>query len=209
MIDLYTLGTPNGQKASIMLEEVGLPYKVNLIRFFEGDNKRPDFVAINPNGKIPAIVDHDGPGGKPLSLFESGAILVYLAEKSSSDLLSDEPVQRVVTLQWLMWQMSAVGPMFGQAGYFRKFAKESNPPAIERYTAEAKRLLAVLDRQLERNEYVAGSSYSIADIATWPWIAAAEYIGLLLPGYDHIARWAALIEGRAAVKRGRGVGEIM
>jgi GSH-dependent disulfide-bond oxidoreductase len=208
MIDLYTMGTPNGQKASIMLEELGLAYKVNLVRFFDGENKLPEYLAINPNGKIPAIVDNDGPGGKPLRVFESGAILIYLADKTRSDLLPEDPVRRSATLQWLMWQMSGVGPMFGQAGYFGKFAKEKVPFAIERYTAEANRLLAVLDTQLASNEYIAGASYSIADIATWPWIAGAEFIGLPLTTYPSVKRWLTLIGSREAVQRGRRVGQM-
>jgi GSH-dependent disulfide-bond oxidoreductase len=208
MIDLYTLGTPNGQKASIMLEELGLPYRVNLVRFFEGENKRPEFIAINPNGKIPAIVDHDGPSGKPLAVFESGAILIYLAEKTQSDLLPKETALRSTAMQWLMWQMSGLGPMLGQAGYFGKFAKEKNLPAIERYTTEANRLLAVLDQQLALNEYIAGGQYTIADIAAWPWIAGAEYIGLSLSNYGHVQRWAKSIEVRPAVVKGAAIGRV-
>jgi GSH-dependent disulfide-bond oxidoreductase len=207
MIDLYTFGTPNGQKAAIMLEELGLPYRVNLVRFFEGENKRPEFVAINPNGKIPAIVDHDGPDGKPINVFESGAILIYLAEKTHSALLPTEPAARSVTLQWLMWQMSALGPMFGQLGYFGRFSKEKIPAAIERFTTEGNRLLAVLDRQLAQNEFVAGSNYSIADIAIWPWIAGAEFIGLPLSQYSNVVRWAGQIGDRPAVINGKTVGQ--
>jgi GSH-dependent disulfide-bond oxidoreductase len=206
MIDLYTMGTPNGQKASILLEELGLAYKVNLVRFFDGDNKLPEYLAINPNAKIPAIIDHDGPDGTPFRVFESGAILIYLAEKTRSELLPQDPAQRSVTLQWLMWQMSGVGPMFGQAGYFGKFATEKVPVAIERYTAEGNRLLKVLDGQLARHEYIAGATYSIADIATWPWIAGAEFIGLPLSSYPQVERWSALIGSREAVRRGRDVG---
>jgi GSH-dependent disulfide-bond oxidoreductase len=207
MIDLYTFGTPNGQKASIMLEEVGLPYRVHRVSIFDGENKYPEFVAINPNGKIPAIVDGDGPGGKPLNVFESGAILIYLAEKTHSALLPSEPAARSATLQWLMWQMSALGPMFGQAGYFGRFSKEKIPPAIERFTTEGNRLLAVLNRQLAQNEFAAGNDYSIADIAMWPWIAGAEFIGLPLSQYSNIGRWAAVVGSRAAVAKGNLVGQ--
>jgi GSH-dependent disulfide-bond oxidoreductase len=207
MIDLYTFGTPNGQKVSIMLEELSLPYRVNRVGIFDGENKRPEFVAINPNGKIPAIVDHDGTGGKPLNVFESGAILIYLAEKTNSELLPTEPAARSTTLQWLMWQMSALGPMFGQAGYFGRFSKEKVPSAIERFNTEGNRLLAVLDRQLAQNEFVAGSDYSIADIAIWPWIAGAEFIGLPLSQYSNVVRWAAAVGSRAAIVRGKTVGQ--
>jgi GSH-dependent disulfide-bond oxidoreductase len=208
MIDLYTFVTPNGQKVSIMLEELGLPYHVNRVGIFDGENKRPEFVAVNPNGKIPAIVDHDGPHGKSLSIFESGAILIYLAEKTHSELLPTEPAARSVTLQWLMWQMSALGPMLGQAGYFGRFSKEKIPLAIERFTTEGNRLLAVLDRQLARNEFVAGSDYSIADMATWPWIAGAEFIGLPVSQYPNVVRWAAMIENRPAVVSGKAIGQV-
>jgi GSH-dependent disulfide-bond oxidoreductase len=207
MIDLYTFGTPNGQKASIMLEELGLPYRASLVRFFDGESKRPEFLAINPNGKIPAIVDHEGLDGKPFSVFESGAILIYLAEKTHSVLLPQDPVARSTTLQWLMWQMSAVGPMFGQLGYFGRFSKEKVPSAIDRFNAEANRLLAVLDKQLAQNEFVAGVDYSIADIAIWPWISGAEYIGLQLSQYLNVKRWAGAIGSRSAVMRGKLVGQ--
>jgi GSH-dependent disulfide-bond oxidoreductase len=207
MIDLYTFGTPNGQKASIMLEELNLPYRANLVNIFDDENKQPEFVAINPNGKIPAIVDHDGPSGKPLSVFESGAILIYLAEKTQSDLLPTEPAARSVTLQWLMWQMSALGPMFGQAGYFGRFSKEKIPSAIERFTAEGNRLLAVLDQQLARHEFVAGNNYSVADIAIWPWISGAEFIGLPLSRYSNVVRWAAEVGSRSPVVRGKAIGQ--
>lgn len=207
MIDLYTFGTPNGQKVSIMLEELSLPYRVNRVGIFDGENKRPEFVAINPNGKIPAIVDHDGTGGKPLNVFESGAILIYLAEKTNSELLPTEPAARSTTLQWLMWQMSALGPMFGQAGYFGRFSKEKIPAAIERFTAEGNRLLGVLDAQLAQNEFVAGCNYSIADIAIWPWIAGADFIGLPLSQYSNVMRWMAAVGSRPTVVRGKAIGQ--
>jgi GSH-dependent disulfide-bond oxidoreductase len=206
MIDLYTMGTPNGQKASIMLEELGLPYRVHLVSFSAGETKSPGYLRINPNGKISAIVDHDGPGGKVLQVFESGAILMYLAEKTASPLLPQDVPQRLATLQWLMWQMSGVGPMFGQAGYFSKFAKIKTPLAIDRYVAEGHRLLAVLDDQLALNEYMAGATYTIADVATWPWIAGAEFIGLSLAPYANVTRWFELVGSRPAVQRGNSVG---
>jgi GSH-dependent disulfide-bond oxidoreductase len=206
MIDLYTVGTPNGQKTSIMLEELGLPYRVQLVDFSAGETKLPSYLRINPNGKIPAIIDHDGPKGKVLQVFESGAILMYLAEKTGSTLLPRDVMRRFATLQWLMWQMSGVGPMFGQAGYFNKFAKAKTPEAIDRYVAEAHRLLAVLDGQLAHAEYMAGATYTIADIATWPWIAGAEFIGLSLAPYASVMRWFESVGSRPAVQRGRSVG---
>jgi len=165
MIELYTWNTPNGQKIPMFLEEAGVPYTLHPIHIGKGEQKQPDFLAINPNGRIPAIVDSDGPDGQPLAVFESAAILLYLADKFGQ-LIPQNPRQRVAATEWLIFQVAGVGPMFGQAGYFLR-AKEPNQPAIERYTTESLRLLGVLEQRLGESEYLAGE-YSIADIATFP-----------------------------------------
>lgn len=203
MIDLYTWGTPNGYKISIMLEEVGLPYKVHPVDITKGNQFKPEFVAINPNSKIPAIVDQDGPDGQPFALFESGAILIYLADKAG-ELLSKAPRDRYETLQWLMFQMGGVGPMFGQAHHFRRYAPETVPYAIERYSKETRRLYGVLDKRLETAAYLAGE-YSIADVATFPWVARHEWQGVDLDAFPNVQRWYETIAARPAVQRGRQV----
>ena len=203
-IELYTWGTPNGRKASVMLEEVALPYTVHTVDIGADEQFRPAFLAISPNNKIPAIVDPDGPGGQPISLFESGAILIYLAEKTGR-LLPTEAHARYATLCWLMFQMGGVGPMFGQANHFRKFAREQVPYAIERYTGEAHRLYRVMDERLGRQEYLAGSDYSIADIATYPWVARHEWHGIAMHAIPNVRRWFESIGARPAVKRGMAV----
>ncbi len=170
-IQLYSLPTPNGIKASAMLEETGLAYEPHLVSFATDDQMTPEFLSLNPNNKIPAIIDPNGPDGKPIGLWESGAILIYLADKSGQ-LLSTEPTQRYQTLQWLMFQMGGAGPIFGQFGFFHKFAGseiEDKRP-YERYQNETKRLLAVMNGQLEKSEYISGDEYTIADIALWPWV---------------------------------------
>lgn len=170
-LQLYSLPTPNGVKVSIMLEEIGMDYEPHLVNFSTNDQLSPEFISLNPNNKIPAIIDPNGPDNKPIALFESGAILIYLAEKSGK-LLAKDPVQRYRTIQWLMFQMSGIGPMFGQVGFFNKFAGkdfEDKRPR-DRYVDEAKRLLNVLNKQLESNSWIAGKDYSIADIATFPWV---------------------------------------
>ena len=170
-IQLYSLPTPNGIKASAMLEETGLAYEPHLVSFATDDQMTPEFLSLNPNNKIPAIIDPNGPDGKPIGLWESGAILIYLADKSGQ-LLSTEPAQRYQTLQWLMFQMGGAGPIFGQFGFFHKFAGseiEDKRP-YERYQNETKRLLAVINGQLEKTEYISGDEYTIADIALWPWV---------------------------------------
>ena len=174
MIDLYTFTTPNGYKASIMLEELGLPYKAHVVDITKNDQFAPDFLKISPNNKIPAIVDHDGPGGAPISVFESGAILMYLARKTKSPLLPEDERGFTTVMEWLFFQMASVGPMFGQMGHFVKFAKEKIPYAIDRYTVESKRILGVMDKRLTGNAYLAGADYSIADIATYAWVIAAD-----------------------------------
>jgi GSH-dependent disulfide-bond oxidoreductase len=203
MIDLYTWSTPNGRKASIMLEEVGLPYRVHAIDISKGDQFKPEFVAVNPNSKIPAIVDQEGPGGQNLAVFESGAILIYLAEKTGK-LLSADPRRRIEAIEWLMLQMGGIGPMFGQAHHFRRFAPEPVPYAIERYTKETQRLYGVLDKRLGEAEYLAGE-YSIADIASYPWTARHEWQGVSLDDYPNVKRWFVAIGARPAVQRGMAV----
>ena len=170
-LQLYSLTTPNGVKASIMLEEIGLPYEPHRVSFDSHDQLSPEFLSLNPNNKIPAIIDPDGPGGKPLTLFESGAILIYLAEKTGR-LLPHDPANRYTAIQWLMFQMGGIGPMFGQVGFFNKFAGKSyeDKRPRDRYVEEAKRLLRVLDSQLAKHPWVAGEEYTIADIATFPWV---------------------------------------
>ena len=205
MIDLYTWGTPNGRKVSVMLEEVGLPYRVHPIDIGKGEQFAPDFLAISPNNKIPAMVDEDGPGGEPLSMFESGAMLLYLARKTGR-FLPDDEVGHFQVMQWLMFQMGGVGPMFGQAHHFRRFAKEDVPYARDRYTEETKRLYGVMDGRLARSAYLANDDYSIADIATFPWVARYEWHGIDFEAdYPHVWRWYRTIEERPAVKRGFAV----
>lgn len=204
MIDLYTWGTPNGRKVSIMLEEVGLPYQVHKIDITKNDQFTPAFVAINPNSKIPAIVDAQGPKGKPFTLFESGAILIYLADKTGK-FLSTDSEQRYIELQWLMFQMGGVGPMFGQAHHFMRAAKEQIPYGIERYGNEAKRLYGVMNKRLDKVPYLAGAAYSIADIATYPWVARHEWHRVALADFPHVKRWYDTIGARPAVAKGMAV----
>jgi len=201
MIDVYSWATSNGHKVHIMLEETGLEYTVHPIDIGTGDQFKPDFLAISPNNKIPAIVDSDGPEGKPLSLFESGAILFYLAEKTGKFLPSD-PVGRYTTLQWLMFQMGGIGPMLGQAHHFRIYAPEKVEYAVNRYSNEAKRLYGVMDRKLGATRFLAGDEYSIADIATFPWTRSWKNQGIELEEFPHIQRWFEEISQRPAVVRG-------
>jgi GSH-dependent disulfide-bond oxidoreductase len=207
-IQLYSLNTPNGVKASIMLEETGLPYEPHLVRFDANDQMSPEFLSLNPNNKIPAIIDPNGPAGAPLTLFESGAILIYLADKSGT-LLPKEGPGRYQTLQWLMFQMGGVGPMFGQVGFFYKFAGKAyeDKRPRDRYVAESKRLLGVIDRQLAERAWIAGNEYSIADIATFPWInnligfyGAGELVGI--SQFTHVQRALKTFLARPAVVRG-------
>jgi GSH-dependent disulfide-bond oxidoreductase len=203
VIDLYTWTTPNGRKVSIMLEELGLPYRVHPINIGKDDQFKPDFIKINPNSKIPAIVDPDGPGAKPYSIMESGAILVYLADKTGK-LLAKSGRARYDALQWLMFQMGGVGPMFGQTHHFLRAAKEQVPYAIERYTKETRRLYGVLDGHLKDNPYLA-SDYSIADVATYPWVARHEWHKVELADFPSVKRWFDAISARPAVKKGMAV----
>lgn len=203
-IELYTWGTPNGRKVSIMLEECGLPYNVYPVNIMEDEQFDPDFLEISPNNKIPAIVDPDGPGGNPMSLFESGAILYYLAEKKGK-FMPINARARFAVMEWLMWQMGGVGPFLGQAHHFRKFAPQEVPYGIERYTKEAQRLYGVLDKRLAECAYLAGGSYTIADIATYPWIARWEWQGIDWTAYPHARRWFDEIGARPAVESGMSV----
>ena len=200
MIDLYTAATPNGRKASIMLEEVGLAYTVHPIDIGADEQFEPAFLKISPNNKIPAIVDSKGPGGEPVSVFESGAILIYLAEKTGC-LMPSDARQRLSVLQWLMFQMGGVGPMFGQANHFIKFASEDVPYAKTRYRNEVMRLLGVMERRLAEVPYLAGD-YSIADVATWPWVMRTEWYDTDWSRFPHVRRWYDTISERDAVKRG-------
>lgn len=200
MIDLYTWGTSNGRKASIMLEECALPYRVHPINIGNDDQFKPEFVAINPNSKIPAIVDPDGPEGKPFTLFESGAILIYLAEKTGK-FMPTSVTGRYVALQWLMFQMGAIGPIFGQVHHFMRAAKEKVPYAIERFGKENRRLYGVLDKRLGEVPFLA-EAYSIADIATYPWVLRHEWQQVDLAEYPNVKRWFDIISARPAVARG-------
>jgi GST-like protein len=199
MIQLHAWPTPNGIKISIMLEECGLPYETTPVDIRNGDQFKPEFLKISPNNKIPAIIDTEGPKGAPISLFESGAILIYLAEKTGKFMPAD-PVRRYETLQWLMFQMAGIGPMFGQFNHFKNYAADPIPYAIERYSKESDRLVGVLDRRLGEEAYLAGD-YSIADIATWAWMRGYAR-RKTLNDRPNVARWFAAIEARPAVQRG-------
>ncbi len=206
MIDLYTWATPNGRKVSIMLEELGLPYNVIEVNISQGEQHSPAFLEISPNNRIPAIVDPDGPDGKPISVFETGAILVYLAEKTGSDLLPKGGRERVATFEWLMWQMGGVGPMFGQAHHFMFKPKEVVPYGQKRYHDETKRLYMVMnDRRLHKNDYLAGDFYSIADIAVYPWVSRHERHEVDLNEFPNVKRWFDNISKREAVQKGMAV----
>lgn len=203
MIELYTWGTPNGRKVSIMLEECALRYRVHKVDIGKGEQFREKFAAISPNGKIPVIVDPEGPDGKPMEMFESGAILVYLAGKTGR-LLPQPARGKYETLQWLMFQMSGLGPTFGQTRHFLHVASDRIPYAIERYTKETRRLYGVLDRRLAELPFLA-AEYSIADIATYPWVARHESHGVELAEFPNVKRWFDTIGARPAVARGMAV----
>ncbi len=200
MIRLYTAGTPNGQKVSIMLEETGLKYEVRAINLGELEQKEDWYLELNPNGRIPTIVDHDN---DDFIVFESGAILIYLADKTGQFIPAD-PKQRSIVIQWLMFQMGAIGPMQGQAGVFYRYAPEKIPYAIERYQKEVLRLYAVLDKQLADREFLV-DDISIADIATFPWVYSHERVGVTLDGLPHLSRWLQLMEKRPGVQRGLAI----
>ena len=203
MIDLYTWTTPNGRKVSVMLEEVGLPYKVHPVNLQKDEQFNPEFLAINPNNKIPAIIDPQGPGGKPLTLFESGAILIYLAEKTGK-LMPKESRSRYEVIQWLMFQMGGVGPMFGQAHNFFRYDPQQNSYGVERFNKEVARLYRVMNHRLGETEFLAGD-YSIADIATYPWVGRYEMHRTRLEDFPNVKRWFDAISARPAVQRGMNV----
>ena len=201
MIDLYSWPTSNGRKVSIMLEELDAEYVAHPINIGRDEQFTPEFLKINPNGKIPAIVDQDGPAGSPIAVIESGAILIYLAEKFGR-FLPTEPVARLDVIQWLMFQMGGIGPMFGQAHHFMRAAKEEVPYGIARYGKEVRRLYGVLDERLATREYIAGGDYSIADIAIYPWVSRNEWHRVSLDDFPAVKRWFDSISGRPAVASG-------
>ena len=201
MIEVYSWPTPNGHKVHIMLEECGLPYRAHPVNIGTGDQFKPEFLAISPNNKIPAITDPDGPGGEPISLFESGAILLYLATKTGR-FLPDDVAAKYEALQWLMFQMGGVGPMLGQAHHFRIYAPEKIPYAVERYTNEAQRLYGVMNRRLANSKYIGGPDYGIADIAVFPWLRSWKNQGITWNDFPHLKGWFDEVGARPAVKRG-------
>ena len=211
MITLHTWTTPNGRKVPIMLEELGWPYEVRTVDLSKDEQHAPDFLKISPNNKIPAIVDHDAEGG-PLAIFESGAILTYLAEKSGRFLAASGP-ERYKALEWLHWQIGSLGPMLGQLGYFAKRAEEKTPAAIARFTEEGERLLGVMERRLKESAYLGGEAYSIADIAAYPWTLAAttflqEPLAQALQDKEAVRRWLQMVGERPAVQRGMAVPKV-
>lgn len=204
MIDLYTWTTPNGHKLHILLEELGLEYNAIPINIGKGDQFAPDFLAISPNNKIPAMVDHDGPGGADYALFESGAMLLYLAEKTGRFLPAD-PRGHYDTIAWLMFQMASVGPMLGQAHHFIKYAPEHIDYGVKRYSNEANRLYGVMDKHLAEHEWLAGNEYTIADMAVFPWLRSSATQGVEMADYPNVQRWFDTIAQRPAVQRGLAV----
>jgi len=201
MIEVYSWATPNGHKVHIMLEECGLPYRAHAVDIGAGDQFKPEFLAISPNNKIPAITDPDGPGGQPIHLFESGAILLYLAAKTGR-FLPDDLAAKYEVLQWLMFQMGSVGPMLGQAHHFRIYAPEKIPYAVERYTNEAKRLYGVMNKRLAKSKYIGGPEYGIADMAIFPWLRSWKNQGIDWVDHPHLKGWFDEIAARPAVQRG-------
>jgi GST-like protein len=201
MIEVYSWATPNGHKVHIMLEECGLPYRVHPVDIGAGDQFKPEFLAISPNNKIPAITDPQGPGGKPISLFESGAILLYLAGKTGRFMPTDVAAKYEV-LQWLMFQMGGVGPMLGQAHHFRIYAPEKIAYAVDRYTNEAQRLYGVMNKRLAKSKYLGGAEYSIADIAVFPWLRSWKNQGINWNDFPHLKGWFDEVAARPAVVRG-------
>ena len=204
MIEVFTWATPNGHKVHVMLEECGLPYRAIPVNIGAGDQFKDEFLAISPNNKIPALTDPQGPDGKPISLFESGAILLYLASKTGKFLPKTDR-ERFEVLQWVMFQMGGVGPMLGQAHHFRLYAPEQIPYAIDRYTNEARRLYGVIERRLSQSPFLGGKDYSIADIATFPWLRSWQNQGVTLSDYPHLEKWFNEIDARPAVQRGVNV----
>ena len=204
MIDLYFWMTPNGYKVTIMLEELGWKYNVIPVNIGKGDQFKPDFLKISPNNRMPALVDHDGPGGKPISVFESGAMLMYLAEKAGFQFMPQDMRRRYDVIQWLMFQMASVGPMLGQAHHFRRYAPEKIEYAVDRYTNEARRIYGVIDKRAGEAPYLAGE-YSIADMATYPWLRTHNWQGQDLNDFPNLKRWYDSIQARPAVQRGLAV----
>jgi GSH-dependent disulfide-bond oxidoreductase len=204
MLDLYTWATPNGRKISIVLEELGVDYRVHPIDIMKDEQFNPAFLALNPNNKIPVIIDEDGPEGKPLTLFESGAILIYLVEKYKSALLPEQAAPRLITLQWLMFQMGGVGPMFGQLHHFRRYV-DSQEYSLTRYEKEVHRIYGVLNNRLGTTSFLNGDGYSIADIATYPWVSRHSLHNLDWAKFPHVARWFESVGQRPAVIRGMAV----
>ena len=207
MIELYYWPTPNGHKISIALEEMGLDYTIKSVNIGKGDQFKPEFLAFSPNNRMPAIIDFDTPDGKPQTVFESGAILLYLAEKTGQ-FLSTDPRQRIITMEWLMWQMGGFGPMLGQAHHFNYYAPEKLPYAMERYSTEANRLYGVLDRRLADRDFVA-DDYSIADMAIFPWTRTYERQNVDIDAYPNVARWRRTLIERPAVQKGMLAGAEM
>jgi GST-like protein len=204
MIELHTWGTPNGRKVAIMLEECGLPYNVHKVDISKGEQFKPEFLAISPNNRIPAIVDSQGPDGRSISLFESGAILIYLAEKTGQ-FLPQDAAGKYGTIVWLMWQMGGVGPMFGQTHHFLRAAPMRIEYGIKRYLDETKRLYGVLDKQLGKKQFASGDDYTIADMAIFPWVARHEWHTVSLEDFPNVKRWFEVINARPAVVRGMAV----
>ncbi len=204
MIDLYFWTTPNGYKVTILLEELGWPYNVIPVHIGKGEQFAPEFLKISPNNKIPALVDHDGPDGKPIEIFQSGAIMMYLAEKSGWRFMPADLRQRYEVIQWLMFQMGDLGPMLGQAHHFRRYAPETIPYAVDRYTNEAHRLYRIIDKRLGQAPYLAGD-YSIADMATYPWLRPYKWQGQDLAEFPNLSRWYSDVRARPAVQRGLAV----
>jgi GSH-dependent disulfide-bond oxidoreductase len=205
MIDVHFVPTPNGHKMTIMLEELGLPYRLIAYDMLAGDHLKPEYRRVNPNGRLPAIVDHEPiGGGEPFAVMESGAVLLYLSEKAGGAFVPPDPRGRSLCLQWLMWQMSGLGPSHGQAHHFIRYAPEGQDYGVTRYTNEARRLLAVLERRLGAAAYLAGD-YSVADMAAWPWVRATRAIAMDLSPYANISRWFAAVGERPAVMRGTEV----
>jgi GSH-dependent disulfide-bond oxidoreductase len=202
MIEVWTWPTPNGHKVHIALEELGLPYKIIPVNIGKGDQFKPEFLAITPNHRIPAIVDPDGPDGKPLTIFESAAILIYLSEKAGGKLIPSSGSERYICLQWMMFQMGGIGPMFGQYNHFANYASQKIPYAVDRYNNEVKRLHRVLDKRLSESAYLAGPDYTMADIISFPWIRNPERRNINLSDYPAVKRWHDTIAARPPVQRG-------
>ncbi len=206
MIDLYYWPTPNGWKVTIALEEMGLPYQIKYVDIGKGEQFNPDFLTISPNNRMPAMVDHEPQsGGAPISIFESGAILLYLSEKTGK-LISSDPRNKVAAIEWLMWQMGGLGPMCGQVHHFSRYAPETIPYAVDRYVNEANRLYGVLNKRLEGRKYICDDGYSIADIASWGWVAIADWHQIDLENFPNVKRWDETMKARPAVQKGFAIG---